>query len=232
LARRRNGRKELVGFTDGALESAQDWRDLLLDLKRRGIDVPPRLAIADGALGFWKAAGEVWPKTREQRSWVHKTATACGAGCPTVPFPIRCFTISPGDSPLSCRHRPPSTKRRWLSFSRDPCPKKVNHPFAGLAIAPAAQTERDCCTHKTAKSYVPSHRRESGRAGKIFGWDVTASLPVPQPYRTGSPPLPHSFGTGATQEEKQEGRQMRMICDLPLPDAASQHITGYHQCCR
>jgi transposase-like protein len=52
------GRKELVGFTDGARESAQDWRDLLLDLKRRGLDVPPRLTIADGALGFWKAAGE------------------------------------------------------------------------------------------------------------------------------------------------------------------------------
>src|SRR4029077_7039510 len=68
------GRKELVGFTDGARESAQDWRDLLLDLKRRGLDVPPRLVIADGALGFWKAAGEVWPKTRGQRCWVHKTA--------------------------------------------------------------------------------------------------------------------------------------------------------------
>ena len=67
-------RKELVVFTDGARESAQDWRDLLLDLKRRGLDVPPRLAIADGALGFWKAAGEVWPKTREQRCRVHKTA--------------------------------------------------------------------------------------------------------------------------------------------------------------
>ena len=68
------GRKELVGFTDGARESAQDWRDLLLELKRRGLAVPPRLVIADGALGFWKAAGEVWPKTREQRCWVHKTA--------------------------------------------------------------------------------------------------------------------------------------------------------------
>ncbi|MGY4327470.1 hypothetical protein ACVWWG_001887 [Bradyrhizobium sp. LB7.2] len=68
------GRKELVGFTDGARESAQDWRDLLLDLKRRGLDVAPQLTIADGALGFWKAAGEVWPKTREQRCWVHKTA--------------------------------------------------------------------------------------------------------------------------------------------------------------
>jgi transposase-like protein len=68
------GRKELIGFTDGARESAQDWRELLLDLKRRGLDARPELAIADGALGFWKAAGEVWPTTREQRCWVHKTA--------------------------------------------------------------------------------------------------------------------------------------------------------------
>jgi transposase-like protein len=68
------GKKELVGFTDGARESAHDWRDLLLDLKRRGLDVPPELMIADGALGFWKAAGETWPRTREQRCWVHKTA--------------------------------------------------------------------------------------------------------------------------------------------------------------
>jgi transposase-like protein len=68
------GRKELVGFTDGARESASDWRDLLLDLKRRGLAIAPELVIADGALGFWKAAGEVWPKTREQRCWVHKTA--------------------------------------------------------------------------------------------------------------------------------------------------------------
>ncbi len=74
------GRKELVGFTDGARESAQDWRDLLLDLKRRGLEVPPRLAIADGALGFWKAAGEVWPKTREQRCWVHRPRM-CSPSC-------------------------------------------------------------------------------------------------------------------------------------------------------
>ena len=68
------GRKELVGFTDGTRESAHDWRALLLDLCRRGLEARPELAIADGALGFWKAAGEVWPKMREQRCWVHKTA--------------------------------------------------------------------------------------------------------------------------------------------------------------
>ena len=70
----RQGRKELVGFTDGARESAHDWRELLLDLRRRGLDAQPEVMIADGALGFWKAASEVWPKAAEQRCWVHKTA--------------------------------------------------------------------------------------------------------------------------------------------------------------
>lgn len=68
------GRKELIGFTDGARESAQDWRELLLDLKHRGLVTPPKLAIADGALGFWKAATELWPTAAAQRCWVHKTA--------------------------------------------------------------------------------------------------------------------------------------------------------------
>lgn len=68
------GKKELLGFTDGARESTQDWRELLLDLQNRGLAVAPELAIADGALGFWKALGELCPTTREQRCWVHKTA--------------------------------------------------------------------------------------------------------------------------------------------------------------
>ena len=68
------GRKEIIGFTDGTRESAHDWRALLLDLKRRGLAIAPEIAVADGALGFWKALGEVWPKTREQRCRVHKTA--------------------------------------------------------------------------------------------------------------------------------------------------------------
>jgi putative transposase len=68
------GKKELIGFTDGMRESAESWHELLLDLRRRGLSVAPELAVADGALGFWKALGEVWPTTREQRCWVHKTA--------------------------------------------------------------------------------------------------------------------------------------------------------------
>jgi putative transposase len=68
------GKKELIGLTDGVRESAQSWRELLLDLKRRGLAMGPELAVADGALGFWQAVEEVWPRTRGQRCWVHKTA--------------------------------------------------------------------------------------------------------------------------------------------------------------
>src|SRR5829696_2964528 len=67
------GQKELVGLTDGVRESVQSWRELLLDLRRRGLSIGPELAVADGALGFWQALEEVWPKTRGQRCWVHKT---------------------------------------------------------------------------------------------------------------------------------------------------------------
>jgi putative transposase len=68
------GKKELVGLVDGVRESAQSWKELLLDLKRRGLSIGPELAVADGALGFWQAIEEVWPNTRGQRCWVHKTA--------------------------------------------------------------------------------------------------------------------------------------------------------------
>ena len=68
------GRKELLAIADGYRESAQSWRELLLDLKRRGLVIAPELATGDGALGFWKALREVYGTTREQRCWVHKTA--------------------------------------------------------------------------------------------------------------------------------------------------------------
>jgi transposase-like protein len=67
------GKKELVGLADGTRESALSWKELLLDLKRRGLTIGPQLAVADGALGFWKAIDQVWPKTYAQRCWVHKT---------------------------------------------------------------------------------------------------------------------------------------------------------------
>lgn len=68
------GKKELIAVVDGFRESEQSWKGLLLDVKARGLVIDPKLAIGDGALGFWKALKQVWPNTREQRCWVHKTA--------------------------------------------------------------------------------------------------------------------------------------------------------------
>jgi transposase-like protein len=82
------GKKELVGLADGLRESAHSWRDLLLDLKRRGLSSGPQPAVGDGALGLWKALDEVWPTTRAQRCWVHKTAnvsTSCRTACAPRP---------------------------------------------------------------------------------------------------------------------------------------------------
>ena len=68
------GRKELIGFQTGMRESAQSWKELLVDLKARGLSIAPELAIGDGALGFWRALDEALPTTRHQRCWLHKTA--------------------------------------------------------------------------------------------------------------------------------------------------------------
>ena len=68
------GAKELVAVHDGYRESEQSWKEVLLDLKSRGLEAGPELAIGDGALGFWKALPQVFSQTRIQRCWVHKTA--------------------------------------------------------------------------------------------------------------------------------------------------------------
>ena len=67
------GKKELIGFQTGLRESAQSWKELLVDLKRRGLSIAPEVAVGDGALGFWKALDEAFPSTRHQRCWQHKT---------------------------------------------------------------------------------------------------------------------------------------------------------------
>jgi putative transposase len=68
------GKKELVGFQVGVRESAQSWRELLVEVKRRGLTIAPEIAVGDGALGFWRAIDEAFPGTRHQRCWLPKTA--------------------------------------------------------------------------------------------------------------------------------------------------------------
>jgi len=69
-----DGTKELVAIQDGYRESEQSWKEVLLDLQARGLATSPAVAVGDGALGFWAAVAKVWPTTRWQRCWVHKTA--------------------------------------------------------------------------------------------------------------------------------------------------------------
>ena len=69
-----DGHKELIGIHDGMRESKQSWKDFLQNIKSRGLKVDPSLAIGDGALGFWAALEEEFPRCQGQRCWVHKTA--------------------------------------------------------------------------------------------------------------------------------------------------------------
>ena len=91
LGVRADGRKELVAITDGYRESTESWADLLRDCKRRGMTAPV-LAVGDGALGFWKAVREVFPKTKEQRCWFHKQANVL-AGLPKSAHPAALAAI-------------------------------------------------------------------------------------------------------------------------------------------
>lgn len=68
------GQKRFLAIEDGVRESAQSWREVLLKLKARGVTIAPRLAVGDGALGFWVALEEIYPQTRTQRCWKHKAA--------------------------------------------------------------------------------------------------------------------------------------------------------------
>lgn len=69
-----DGRKEFIGLHDGVRESKQSWKDFLQNLKSRGLIIEPSLAVGDGALGFWAAIEEEYPRCQHQRCWVHKTA--------------------------------------------------------------------------------------------------------------------------------------------------------------
>jgi transposase-like protein len=86
IGARPNGEKELLAVEDGYRESAESWKALLRDLKRRGL-AAPAVAVGDGALGFWAAVREVWPESREQACWCHKLANVLDHLPPTASAP-------------------------------------------------------------------------------------------------------------------------------------------------
>ncbi len=73
IGARADGRKELIAVEDGYRESEQSWKEMLRDVRARGLVHDPKLAVGDGALGFWKALAQVYGNTRQQRCWLHKT---------------------------------------------------------------------------------------------------------------------------------------------------------------
>lgn len=79
------GRKEVLAVVDGYRESEASWTDVIEQLESQGLQIPPELAVGDGALGFWKAITKRWPTTRQQRCWVHKTANVLNK----VPKPMQ-----------------------------------------------------------------------------------------------------------------------------------------------
>ena len=103
------GKKELLGFQVSIRESAQSWRELLVDLKARGLAIAPELATGDGALGFWKALDEVSPTTRHQRARCTRRPT-CSTSCPSP--------SSPRPSPTCARSGRRRTVRRQRRRSR------------------------------------------------------------------------------------------------------------------
>ena len=133
------GKKELVGLADGIRESVQSWKELLLDLKRRGLTIDPQLAVADGALGFWKAIDEAWPKTRAQRCWVHKTANVLN---------------NPRVKPGGCKQRP-SARCRISGWRR---PGRTPRPHSMRSSNPTASSMRRLSSvlPRTASHYSPS----------------------------------------------------------------------------
>ena len=94
--RRTKSLEELIAIADGYRESEQSWRELLLDVKARGLEIEPALAVGDGALGFWKAMRQVWDTTKEQRCWVHTIRTQSQNGVPRSSFPLSAQPRVPG----------------------------------------------------------------------------------------------------------------------------------------
>ena len=113
------GRKELVGFQVGVRESAQSWRELLIDIQARGLTIAPELAVADGALGFWKALEEIFPTTRHQRCWQHKTVNGLNKVAKSVGS-IRNFVL--GGVILKRKEALHGTTQRARYPGRDPRP--------------------------------------------------------------------------------------------------------------
>ena len=159
------GEKHFLAIEDGVRESTQSWREVLLDLKKRGLAVPPKLAVGDGALGFWSALEEVYPETRHQRCWVHKTANVLNylpkgcsrrrsGPCRRSGWP-RAGPRHSGPSITSRGSIGPSTPRRWPAWRRTerPCwPSTTSRPSTGCTSGRRTRSNRPLPPFATART--------------------------------------------------------------------------------
>jgi putative transposase len=150
------GKKELIDVADGYRESEQSWKELLLDCEARGLTIEPSLAVGDGALGFWKAIGQVWPSTRPRRCWVHRTSNFLDKlpkGLqPKAKAALHGRSTKPRRRPTrrrrsTCSWRPtrPSTRRRrgaWPRAGRRCRVSTTSRPSTGGTSAPPTRSSR------------------------------------------------------------------------------------------
>lgn len=226
-------RKELLGFTDGARESAQDWRELLLDLKRRGLTIQPKLAVADGALGFWKAVGEVWPTTREQRCWVHKTANILNK-LPKSQQPkakrslheiwmaeTRAEAETAFDAFLAAyalnTRRPPSV---WPRIATHCSHSTTSRPSTGSTSEPPTRSRAPSPRCATA----PSARRDASRTRRRWPWCSSSSRRRRKPGAgsTATTSCRRSFSAPSSPTGWRR-TQPPIVSPKPPPDRSGRH---------
>ena len=163
------GRKELIGFQTGMRESGQSWKELLVDLKARGLSIAPEVAVGDGALGFWKALDEAFPTTRHQRCWLHKTLNVLDkfpkSLQPNAHKDLREIWLSPSRGVAEAamttfaRMRPPETRGRRMPDQGSSDAADVLRP-SRRSLGSLANLEPD---RERVRNGEASHRPHEGR---------------------------------------------------------------------
>src|SRR5271156_2025002 len=179
------GKKELVGFQTGVRESAQSWRELLIDIKQRGLEIAPDLAVGDGALGFWKAIEEVFPGTRRQRCWVHKTANVLNKVALSVQVNMKsdlreiygAQTLAAAEAAIDVFADKYGAKYdkavTCLTKDREGSPSSTSPPSTGTTCA--RQTRSRACSPRCV--IEPCGRRELCRRRPPSSWCSNSSMP-------------------------------------------------------
>ena len=197
------GRKELLAIEDGFRESAQSWRELLLRLRdQNGLVLDPELATGDGALGFWQALHEVWPKTRQQRCWVHKTANVLNKLPPSLHGKAKhdLHAIYEAESRDCSREGVRSLRRQvWLQVRQGGrLPEQGSRGAAGLLRLHPPSTGSMCGPRTRSKApsppsgCEPPRRRVACRGRRRWPWSSSSPnrpnvIGVNWTGRTGSP---------------------------------------------